>query len=214
MRAPILGQGMATMCKIIYSVYETFHSVQGEGINTGIPMFFIRFAGCNVQCGFCDQPEALLMSAGIEMSFDALLQLAEESGCQWVCLTGGEPTLQKDLDILVHELRWRGMSVAIETNGTGPIPALCNWVTLSPKPLFQDPEEEAILRADEVKWLVGSHLDIVDARRFAANNHIDESEMSLQPLWGIEGALELCLEACKDLNWRLSIQLHKYLGVD
>ena len=112
----------------MYRVNEIFYSLQGEGANTGTPAVFVRFAGCNLRCPFCDTE----FDSYTEMT---AAEIADEIGrfpADFVVLTGGEPSLQVD-DALVETLHARDLVIAVETNGTRPLPADIDWVTCSPK---------------------------------------------------------------------------------
>ncbi len=95
-----------------YSLVEIFTSVKGEGVNTGIPMLFIRFAGCNLSCTFCDTPFEL----NLVYTEPALLKKVAGSNPAWVVFTGGEPSLQLTAS-LVEAFKSRGAKTALETNG-------------------------------------------------------------------------------------------------
>ena len=98
-------------------IAELFPSLQGEGKNQGKPCFFIRLAGCNLHCRWCDTPVS--QSGGREMSLDTISEKVRQSGLPYVCITGGEPLLQGDeLEGLLSSLHKRGIIIDIETNGT------------------------------------------------------------------------------------------------
>jgi len=96
-------------------VIEIFDSIQGEGVQIGTPMTFVRLAGCNLRCKWCDTDYAF--GVGNLWNEEDIVKKADQS---WVCLTGGEPMLQ-DLDVLIEQLNSVGKYIAIETNGTVPI---------------------------------------------------------------------------------------------
>jgi len=128
-----------------YEVNEIFQSVKGEGLYTGVPMNFIRLAGCNLRCTFCDTEWATHEDIDIAEILSRL-----DEGISKVVLTGGEPTIH-DLEPLIFTLRRAGYSIHLETNGTNPIPSGVSWMALSPKSL--DVNESAVLNADEIKFL-------------------------------------------------------------
>ena len=98
-------------------IAEIFRSLQGEGTNQGKPCLFIRLAGCNLKCHWCDTPES--RSGGIEMNLDSILEQVWRINPSYVCITGGEPLLQREeLESLVSSLCKRGTTIDIETNGT------------------------------------------------------------------------------------------------
>ena len=131
-------------------VNEIFTSIQGEGVHTGVPMRFVRFSGCDMECDFCDTDH----SNSIEVTRNWIVR--ECKGHTHVCLTGGEPTIQKDLDFLIALLISEGHLVHLETNGRhAVIPRKTLWITCSPKlksgeSIMQLP---GLRVADEVKIL-------------------------------------------------------------
>ena len=141
----------------MYHINEIFVSLQGEGYWTGTPMVFLRFAGCNLRCPFCDTAHT---SPSTPMTLEELLKAVaeispltpfgrndnvvstsvissgvEKSPIRRICITGGEPGLQVD-KALVEGLHAAGFTIHIETNGTRPLPSGIDWVTLSPKSDF------------------------------------------------------------------------------
>ncbi|MGA1792732.1 MAG: 7-carboxy-7-deazaguanine synthase QueE [Thermoplasmatota archaeon] len=99
-------------------VNEVYASFQGEGVHTGIPTVFIRLAGCNLRCNWCDTPYALEVSSGSPMEIGFLIEQVREFGFGTVCLTGGEPLVQEGSLELVRSLLSAGFRVDIETNGS------------------------------------------------------------------------------------------------
>ena len=100
------------------SVYEIFTSFQGEGIHTGLPTTFIRLAGCNLDCRWCDTKYALRIEDGKMMSIHDIIGSVERSGLDLICLTGGEPLVQENGLELVRELMERSKRIDLETNGS------------------------------------------------------------------------------------------------
>lgn len=188
-------------------VHEMFSSFQGEGALVGVPMTFIRLYGCNLSCPWCDTQQ----DRYTEMTpFEIVPRVQDE----WVCITGGEPTIHKDLPILVNALRERLIMVAIETNGTGLLPRGLNWICVSPKDPW--PESDILEIADEVKLLVGSGM--YDARlkvRDRAQWQGKDTIISVQPVWDedYEENLNEAMRIAQFYQVRLSVQVHKYLGV-
>ena len=111
-------------------INEIFYSLQGEGHNTGTPAVFIRFSGCNLQCSFCDTDHTY----GTQMSDEQIIaEVKRYPQAQLIVLTGGEPSLFIDSDFITVLKHVTGATIAIETNGTNPLPPEIDWVTLSPK---------------------------------------------------------------------------------
>ena len=189
-------------------IAETFTSIQGEGVWTGTPMFFIRFAGCNLSCPWCDTDHRSKETLGV----GTLIQRARATDRQRVCITGGEPTFQPDeLEELVEGLQADGFAVHVETNGTGHVPPSVDWITVSPKvsplPLVQKicHEVKSVIRVGEPlpeRGLgpVGFHYYLVP--------EASQGEEAVQ--WVIGLVMEP-----NDLvpPWVLGIQVHKLIGM-
>ena len=192
-------------------VNEIFHSLQGEGYNSGTPAVFIRFSGCNLQCPFCDTQH----ESGTEMTeqevVEAVKHLAPRSSL--VVITGGEPALQLTVSLVdaLHEI---GKRVAVETNGTLPFPPNVDWITLSPKNAWLGNEAMPVLtRADELKVLYdGSHdpsaFDFIAAtHRFLQPMDTGDANRNADLM---RQAADYCLQ---HPQWRLSLQIHKILNI-
>jgi len=100
-------------------VTEIFHSIQGESTLAGEPTVFVRFTGCDLRCQYCDT--AYAFHGGTDMSREQILAEVARYPARFVCLTGGEPTLQKELPQLAQELLDRGYQVSLETHGQRPL---------------------------------------------------------------------------------------------
>lgn len=196
-----------------YRVNEIFYSVQAEGRNAGRPAVFVRFAGCNLSCPFCDtnhEPFVEMTQEQIEAEVNRLDPHKTSEPCAMVVFTGGEPTLQLD-DNNPNGLCY-GRFRAIETNGILKPPSWIEWVTISPKtPL----KEEQWRRADEIKVL---HKHFSDDYIIELGKRANFFGIScyLQPIADKDGkfnALE-AVEFCKrNPIWTLSLQFHKLLNI-
>lgn len=190
-----------------YRVNEIFFSVQGEGMRVGTANLFLRFTGCNETCrvethGFdCDTEFA----SGRDMTLDDIVAQLRETGptCEWIVLTGGEPGLQVDRE-LVDALHAAGYKLAIETNGSIEVPSGIDWITVSPKVA-----EHAIRQktADEVKYVRGYGQGIpktvVQAEYKLISPAFSGDQLDAK-------TLEWCVGLVKDNpDWRLSVQMHK-----
>lgn len=186
-------------------VNEIFYSIQGEGAWIGAPAVFIRLAGCNLNCSFCDTK----YSTFTEMKPKEILTTLDKYCCNKVIITGGEPTMQ-NLTPLARELKGNGYKIHIETNGEGkyPIPEEISWVTCSPKnthiPLNS--------KVDEIKLLCGipSWMYLVEWYLYHGIGTASIPNWWLQPIgpeWE-QVALDYCLEYP---TFRYSVQLHKKL---
>jgi 7-carboxy-7-deazaguanine synthase len=211
----------------VYAVKEIFYTLQGEGANAGRPAVFCRFAGCNLWsgreadretaiCRFCDTDFVGTEGEG-GGKFSSAAELADAVAAAWpdsgdsrarrlVVCTGGEPLLQLDTALL-DALHARRFEVAVETNGTIPVPAGIDWLCLSPKA----DAELVVMEGDELKLVYPQERG--EPERF---RHLGFRHFFLQPMDGPELprntrlALEYCLA---HPEWRLSLQTHKILGI-
>ena len=199
-----------------HRLHEIFRSLQGEGRNTGRPCVFVRYAGCNLACPWCDTDHAPRLS----LKTPALLDRIADFACPNVILTGGEPLLQADaLTELAQALHARGLWVAIETNATiEPPPALraaLDYVAASPKvgaPI-------ALSRADEIRLVVDDALTPEAARAIRARLPAAAPYLSPRaagPRLRVREAIALLGRLNADAPsppWRLSLQTHKLAGI-
>ena len=208
----------------MYHVKEIFYTLQGEGANAGTPAVFCRFAGCNLWtgreedrakavCQFCDTDFVGTDGAG-GGKFETATDLAQAcqkalggvAGPSLLVMTGGEPMLQVDQP-LIDALHDVGFAIAIETNGTLPVPDDIDWVCVSPKagaPLQQ-------MRGDELKLVFPQ-----PALQPAQVRDLDFDHYFLQPMDGPDQVrnTQEAIEFCKaNPPWRLSVQTHKVLGI-
>lgn len=209
-----------------YAVKEIYYTLQGEGANAGRPAVFLRFAGCNLwsgreadradaTCDFCDTDFVGTDGPG-GGRFDAAADLARAAAATWrgpkggprpfVVCTGGEPLLQLDAP-LIASLHDAGFEIAIETNGTLPVPAGIDWVCVSPKA-----RATLVVRTGNELKLVFPQ-PALDPERLAG---LAFRHFFLQPMDGPEAAqnTRLATRYCLDHpQWRLSLQTHKLLGI-
>lgn len=198
---------------------EIFASVQGEGLRQGEPTIFVRLAGCNLRCGFCDTKKA--WQGGREWSVGAIvaevLRLRDEHPATWVCLTGGEP-LAQNIGPLVRRLQAEGFRVQIETNGTFPPDPRADWHSVSPKPPDYVAHPGFKKQAREVKLVVCRPLRLDDLRTVRAVFPAT-TPVLLQPesnaAWSVKKAVGLLEDASRAglEGVRLSAQLHKVFGL-
>ena len=172
----------------MYDLVEIFESLQGEGRNMGRPCVFVRFAGCNLACPWCDTDIAKRFSSSLDDLVAEIGQYKPKS----VVLTGGEPTLVKEMPELVAALKERGYWIAVETNGTDDADWLgfVDYVACSPKAEF--PDRIALTRADEVR-VVASSEKIVDFCRGLPE--IPDIDYGISPPHdaGVDGEVQLSL---------------------
>jgi len=221
----------------LYQVNEVFQTIQGEGRYTGTPAIFVRLQGCPVGCSWCDTkhtwtldpelaitPDQLLAKRGDSPSWTgltpaALLALFQQQGYQarHVVITGGEPCMF-DLTSLCQTLHAAGYSTQIETSGTFEIKApLDTWVTVSPKlnmPGGYPVLPSALKRADEIKHPVAMQKHVDELVALLDLHQLNDKLVYLQPISQQKRATELAIASCIKHNWRLSVQVHKYLGIE
>ncbi len=200
-------------------IAEIFASFQGEGGRLGEPTIFVRLAGCNLDCDFCDTKSARRggRSASIQAVVARVERLWSRFPAEWVCLTGGEPMLQ-EIGPFVSALKAAHFRVQVETNGTVFRPVRADRITLSPKPPGYAFRPAFKRRAAEVKLVVSRELTLAVLTR--AREEIPPSKpVFLQPEsnapWSRAKAVKLARAAVRLglPNVRLSLQLHKVYGV-
>lgn len=187
----------------MYKVNEIFYSLQGEGFHTGRAAVFVRFAGCNLRCTFCDTDFSHFELLTAEQIAERVFAYSTNPYVL-IVLTGGEPSLQVD-QALVDTLHRHDQVIAIETNGTHQIPDNIDWVTVSPKA----DSTVVLTNANEVKVVL-----------------TNQSENKLQHWMETIDATYYFLQPCSCSNtdavvayikshpeWRLSLQTHKYIHI-
>lgn len=189
-----------------------FYSLQGEGFHQGRAAFFIRLAGCDVGCVWCDVKESWDASKHPTLSIEEIVAAAKAHPARLAIVTGGEPLLY-NLDPLTTALKAAGFETNIETSGSSAMSGHWDWVCLSPKK-FKAPLEENISFASELKVVVFNKHDFDWAETYA--KQVSPScKLYLQPEWDKSAEITpLVIEYIKaNPNWELSAQLHKYIQV-
>lgn len=185
---------------------EIFYSVQGEGTWTGTPAVFVRLAGCNLACSFCDTDYSVKFFATV----GEVVRAVRDAGgdCPTVILTGGEPLAQAGAPALIEALRSDGRRVHLESNGTifTPLPDDV-WLCVSPK---ERVDARMAARADEAKLVVDRRVPEEHLALFA-----DKPVVLLQPEGNKPRNVALALDYVKahPQRFRLSLQTHKFIGV-
>ncbi|WP_340680647.1 7-carboxy-7-deazaguanine synthase QueE [Paraglaciecola sp.] len=221
-----------------YKINEVFQSIQGEGSYTGVPSIFVRLQGCPVGCPWCDTKHTWTLDPQLERNanevmteqgesehwFDhtveQLLALFSAQGYQakHVVISGGEPCMY-DLLPLSTRLIELGYSVQIETSGTFEILTHTDtWVTVSPKvnmPGGKSVLASAMLRANEIKHPVAmeKHIEELD-QVLTLLTGPNKPLIYLQPISQQKRATDLAIKVCIERNWRLSLQTHKFIGIE
>ena len=196
-----------------FPIMEYFYSIQGEGVFVGQPSFFIRMGGCDVGCVWCDVKDSWDADKHPKISIDSLLEEAIKYPSRLVIITGGEPAMY-DLTELTKKFKEAGYRVHIETSGAYPLVGEFDWITFSPKK-FKKPLEEVAKMANELKIVVFNKSDIKWAEEHQKLVSSD-CKLFLQPEWDKRKISEKIVfkYILTNPNWFVSLQTHKYLGVD
>jgi len=188
-------------------VNETFYSLQGEGRRAGEASIFIRLAGCDLTCGFCDTE----FESGKEMSLEELAAIIKDYPARWIVWTGGEPSLHLTADH-VEFFSGLGYSQAIETNGNNKAPKGINWVVCSPKVAEHVVAKNFPNGVDELRY-------VRHARQVAAPEpKVQAKDYYISPMFDGDRINEANLRKCIDIvlanpRWKLSLQTHKLLRI-
>jgi 7-carboxy-7-deazaguanine synthase len=200
-------------------VIEIFRSLQGEGVLIGTPTLFIRLQGCNLHCEWCDTDYA--KEGGKEMSIEQILHEVEAQRTQFVCLTGGEPLLQKDSIRLMNKLLEKLYHVTLETNGSfslDDVPCAENMLIsmdikcpssgMQEKMMFEN--IELLSPADQLKFIVADTEDLKYAENIIKKYEI-KSTIVFTPVGGMDLEPVARFVLSKKLNARVLPQLHKLI---
>jgi len=213
----------------VLPVMESFYTLQGEGFHQGKAAYFIRLAGCDVGCVWCDVKDSWDAEKHPRFSIDEIVEKAvdEVSGSRFpvtsnrqavtsnlpiVVITGGEP-LMHDLTQLTSALHTAGFQTNIETSGSSALSGEWDWICLSPKK-FKAPLPEVVPYAHELKVVIFHKSDFDWAEQYAALVS-PQCKLFLQPEWDKAAQVTpLIIEYIKaNPQWELSLQIHKYINV-
>ena len=192
---------------MIYKISDLFYSLQGEGYYAGRAAVFVRFYGCNLSCKFCD--EELHRKRYQAFNIDKLITSINKYGCDFVVITGGEPSLY-DLNSLIITLKEDyGKYVAVETNGYNIDNIFeADWITYSPKDW-----NNMINGWDEIKFVVNQKSNVNQILEIEANKLIYLQPEALKDDMIVEN-VERCVNLVKKHpHLRLSLQTHKLIGI-
>lgn len=199
--------------KIEIPLMEEFYTIQGEGFFTGRPAYFIRLAGCDVGCTWCDVKESWNPEIHPLVKIEDIVKNVEKSGADFVVITGGEPTIY-DLEPITQALHEIEVQIAIETSGAYPITGEIDWICLSPKK-FKLPLEENYSKANELKVIAFNQHDFKWAKELEEKVAL-ECQLYIQPEWSKkEEMIPYVIDFVKNnIDWNISLQTHKYLGIE
>lgn len=195
-----------------YPLMEKFYTIQGEGYHTGKPAFFIRLAGCDVGCVWCDVKDSWEASASNLIAVNDLLKDVAESKTPNVVITGGEPAAY-NLTTLTNALSAKGYKVWLETSGAYPLYGNFDWICVSPKK-FKPPMDSVLQKASELKVVVFNESDFEWAEENASKVS-DTAKLFLQPEYSrLDRVMPGIIDYVKrNPQWSISLQTHKYLNI-
>ncbi|MCK3658584.1 radical SAM protein [Pasteurellaceae bacterium Pebbles2] len=199
-----------------FPIVEIFESLQGEGANTGMPSIFVRFGKCNLACPWCDTN----YNEFEQWSLSQILAKVRSFSAKNIIITGGEPTIQAGISLLLDQLKAEGYFLAIETNGLKEIPSQIDYIATSPKAMYAEKyERRCIPFAHEVRIVADENVqtfcELIESKIKAEHYYLSPCE--------INGEMNLLdtITQLGQLNqrpnkpkWQLSIQTHKLIGIE
>jgi len=192
---------------------EHFYTLQGEGLWSGVPAYFIRLGGCDVGCVWCDVKDSWPMDTHPVHQVADIMSWVTSTPAQVVVITGGEP-LMHELGPLTTALKAAGLRTHMETSGAGVLTGHWDWITCSPKK-FKPATDQVLQAAHELKVVVYHKSDLAWAEGFLSRL-APSCALLLQPEWSkMTEMLPLIIPYLQQHpHWRLSLQTHKWIGVE
>lgn len=216
-------RGLRTTLNMKIKISEIFKSIQGEGIQSGLPTIFIRTAGCNLRCLWCDTKYAY--NDGKEMTIAEIIEQCKKLFIKRVCLTGGEPLFQREKSQeLINSLIGRGYDVLVETNGAVSIKGLpsravisldikCPTSGMSEKMIYAN--INYLRKKDQVKFVIENIIDYTFAKKIIKEHKLEsKTKVLFQPVFKIDNSFvqEIAKRVLRDgLEVRVGLQLHKII---
>ncbi len=193
---------------------EHFRTLQGEGFYAGCDAYFIRLAGCDVGCVWCDVKESWEVSTEQWTDYETVLSWLDDFTGDIVVITGGEPFIY-DMEPLTSKIKALGKRCHVETSGAYPLSGNWDWITLSPKK-FKPALPEFYQHCNELKVVVYHKSDLAWAEEHAKQVSTKEAHFLLQPEWSKrdEMAPRIVNYIHQNPKWRISLQTHKYIGIE
>jgi len=193
-------------------VVEEFYTLQGEGFHTGKAAYFLRLGGCDVGCSWCDSRFSWNPDIHPVVSCDVIIRNIIDSGTDSAVITGGEP-LMWNLDYLCEGLKNKKINTFIETSGAYPLSGTWDWICLSPKK-NSPPVNEIYKIADELKVIIQDKIDFEWAEKYKTLVN-KTCRLYLQPEWSRFEIIipEIVEYVKKNPEWRVSLQVHKYMHI-
>ena len=209
------------MSSPVLKINEIFHSIQGESTKAGLPCIFVRLTYCNIRCVYCDTEYAFY--EGVDKSIDEIIHEVKSFSCKLVEITGGEPLVQENVQILMKQLCNLGYEVLIETGGSLPIEVIDKRVKviMDLKTPFSKMEKknryeniQYLKPTDEVKFVIGSREDYDWVKEMISKydliNRVEQ--VLLSPVFDRVENIQLAEWILQDkLNVRFQLQMHKYI---
>jgi 7-carboxy-7-deazaguanine synthase len=200
-------------------INEIFYSLQGEGLLVGTPSIFLRATGCNLRCSYCDTTDAY--EKGTEMNIQEILHEIKKIPCSHVCITGGEPLMQKDTPRLISRLLRNKYSVCLETNGSISITKLVGMksliISLDIKCPSSGSHEQmkmknisSLSKQDQLKFIIKDKKDYLFAKNIF-QKYKPVCTVFFQPVWETKPQKLASWILHDGLSVRLSLQLHKII---
>jgi 7-carboxy-7-deazaguanine synthase len=193
-------------------IMEHFYTIQGEGNFAGQPAYFVRLAGCDVGCVWCDVKESWDPKQHPDMAVVDIIKLIKKTPAKIVVITGGEPAIYP-LQFLTKSIQDAGLRTHVETSGAYKLTGTWDWVCLSPKK-FKPTRTSVYKQADELKVIIYNKHDFLWAEKHLALL-AKNCMLYLQPEWGRkEKMMGSIVDYVKEHpSWFISIQTHKYLNI-
>lgn len=191
---------------------EIFYSIQGEGYHQGTAATFIRLAGCEVGCHWCDVKESWHTEGYPKLTPDEIIDQIKDYPAKMLIITGGEPTMY-DLTTLTRALKDKGYNLNLETSGAYPITGTWDWICFSPKK-FLVPMDDVYQKAHELKAIVYNKSDFKWGESFVGSLNTN-CKLYFQPEWSKSDQMTAAIvEYVKaNPNWQISLQTHKFLDI-
>jgi 7-carboxy-7-deazaguanine synthase len=200
-------------------INEIFYSIQGEGNWTGLPNIFIRTSGCNLRCSYCDTKYAY--NSYKEMKIKEIINDIKKYNCNYICITGGEPLIHKEIIDLINNLIRYNYKISIETNGSIDIKPLSNikslMISLDIKCPSSNMTEKMLYqnilylkKQDQIKFVIKNLKDYNFAKKILQKNKIN-STIFFQPVWGTDPKKLINWILKDNLNVKLGLQIQKIL---
>lgn len=191
---------------------EAFYTIQGEGFHAGKAAYFIRLAGCDVGCVWCDVKESWDATLHPEVSVPKIVEDAAQFPARLAVVTGGEP-LMYDLTNLTAALKSNNFTTNIETSGVYEVSGEWDWICFSPKK-FKEPHPSIYQQANELKVIVYNKSDFAFAEKFAEKVN-ENCILLLQPEWSVQDKmLPQIIDYVKaNPRWKVSLQTHKFMNI-